>query len=88
MLVATQGGNLASAAGSALWIDGVYYAVTPSHGTTGVATGNTEPLLLGTRSDTYSYMRGSMALAMGFPRVMRDQEIASLSDNPWQVFAP
>lgn len=91
VLAATQGGNLASTEGSALWINGASYAVTPSYVTSGAATGNTEPLLLGTRGDTYTYMRGSCALAMGFPRVLSAGEIIDLTAQvsaTWKAFAP
>lgn len=88
VLVATHGGNLANAVGASLWINGVSYAVTPTYTTSGVATGNSEPLLLGTRGDNYSYMRGSVSAAIGFPRILSDSEIKAISANPWQVFAP
>jgi hypothetical protein len=88
VLVATHGGNLANAVGASLWINGVSYAATQTYTTSGVATGNSEPLLLGTRGDNYSYMRGSVSAAIGFPRVLSDSEIKDISANPWQVFAP
>lgn len=88
VMVATHGGDLADSVGASLWINGVSCAVTRPYTASGVATGNTEPMYLGTRGDTYSYMRGSCALAMGFPRVLMGQEIVSLSANPWQVFVP
>lgn len=88
VLVATHGGNLANAVGASLWINGVSYAVTPTYTTSGVATGNSEELRLGTRGDNYSYMRGSVSAAIGFPRVLSDSEIKDISANPWQVFAP
>lgn len=88
VLVATHGDSLGNSTGASLWINGVSQSVTPTYTTTGPATGNSEPLLLGTRGDNYSYMRGSSALAMGFPRVLSDSEIKAISANPWQVFAP
>jgi hypothetical protein len=79
---------LANAVGASLWINGVSRAVTPTYTTSGTATGNTEELRLGTRGDTYTYMRGACMAAIGFPRVLSDSEIKVISANPWQVFAP
>lgn len=88
VLVATHGDSIGNSIGASLWINGVSQAVTPTYNTTGPATGNSEPLLLGTRGDLYSYMRGACMAAIGFPRVLSDSEIKSISANPWQVFAP
>jgi hypothetical protein len=88
VLVATHGGNLANAVDASLWIGGVSYAITPTYTTSGAATGNSEDLRLGTRGDTYTYMRGSCALAMGFPRILTDAEVKAISANPWQIFQP
>ena len=88
VLVATHGGNLANAVGASLWINGVSYTITPTYTTSGVATGNSEPLLLGTRSDTFTYMRGACMAAIGFSRILSNAEIKAISANTWSVFAP
>lgn len=88
VLVATHGDSIGNSIGASLWINGVSQAVTPTYTTTGPATGNSEPLILGTRGDTYTYMRGACMAAIGFPRVLSDSEIKVISANPWQVFAP
>lgn len=88
VVVATHGASLGNSDGASLWINGVSYSVTPTYTVTGPATGNTQPLLIGTRNDTYSYMRGACMAAIGFSRILSDAEIKAISANPWSVFAP
>lgn len=88
VLVATHGDSIGNSIGASLWINGVSQSVTPTYNTTGPATGNSEPLLLGTRSDTFTYMRGACMAAIGFSRILSNAEIKAISANPWSVFAP
>lgn len=37
---------------------------------------------------SYGYFQGSVQLALVYNRVLSDAEVKSLSENPWQVFAP
>lgn len=46
------------------------------------------PVYLGTRQDAVTKLNGNIYLAVLWSRVLSDNEIASFSANPWQIFAP
>ena len=88
-IIVTQGDNIASAAGTACYINGVNvpFSMSVTSGTPGNAIGNTLPLMLGTRADLYSYAQTSGVLLAGFPRVFSVAEARELNNNLWQMFA-
>lgn len=88
VLAVTNNGNLGDSNATRMFINGIYQTQSTSTTASGSATGNSEYLLLGTRSDTYSYMRGACMAAIGFSRILSDAEIKAISANPWSVFAP
>ena len=55
---------------------------------TGTPTSNTQPMQLGQRGDLFAYAATTMLLCAGFDSVLTDAQIAQISANPWQIFAP
>jgi len=85
-LVVTSGADLSSGV-SSFYINGLPVSSSVAqYGNTGPALGNTEPLLLGTREDFYTYAKTRTALAAGFPKILLPAQIAAVSANPWQLF--
>lgn len=88
VVVVTQGGNLGNDDGTSFWINGQSQSFSrPSSNTSGNATGNTQPLLIGRRDDGYPTL-GETVLAASWARVLSDAEIRDISRNPWQLFEP
>jgi len=47
-----------------------------------------QPLRVGLSAETFRSLNGGVLFAAAFRRALSDAEIKSLSDNPWQIFAP
>lgn len=58
----------------------------PSSNTTGKTSTNTEPLLVGARTDGVGTALGECSLLLVWDRVLDDVEIQNYTTNPWQVF--
>ena len=48
----------------------------------------TQPLRVGLSAETARSLNGGVLFTAAFNRALSDAEIKSLSDNPWQIFAP
>ena len=53
---------------------------------TGTASDNGSALRVGNRFDTTTYLNGGIQYLALWNRALTDYEIATLSDNPWQIF--
>lgn len=53
---------------------------------TGTATDNGQPLRIGNRFDSTTYLNGGIQYLGLWNRALLDSEILELSDNPWQIF--
>lgn len=54
----------------------------------GAATSNTKGIRIGRRDDGVTQLNGQATFALLFSRNLTAQELASLANNPWQVFVP
>ena len=68
----------------ALWLNGIKSSTT----TTSVAQSNYAPYALQVGSNTTPAQSVGHFMSAAWDRILTDAEIKSLSDNPWQIFAP